>query len=146
MPDTALPSSTRVGRPLHPSFLAAPALCFLAGLITDIAYAQTYDITWKNFSDWLLAGGMVLGVLAALIGLFDLVRRPVRANRLIWPYAAAYVVAMILGLFDNFVHSRDAYGAMPAGLTLSWLTVIALAVTTILGVLLVRESRRGSVR
>jgi uncharacterized membrane protein len=146
LPDTAPPPVVTVGRPLHPSFLGAPLLCFVAALIADIAYVQTYDILWKNFADWLLAGGMVVGALAAIIGIVDLVRRRVRANRLIWPYAVAYAVAMILGLFDNFIHSRDAYGAMPAGLTLSALTVLVLVVTAVIGVLLIRDSRTGSVR
>lgn len=122
--------------------LGIPFACFAAALITDIAYTQTFDISWKNFSDWLLAGGMVVGALAAIVGLADLARRSVRANRLIWPYAAFYAIAMILGLFDNFVHSRDAYGAMPAGLVLSALTVVALVITAVIGVLLFRASPR----
>jgi len=126
--------------------LGVPFVCFAAALMTDIAYARTFDIGWKNFSDWLLAGGMVVGALAAIVGLVDLARRSVRADWLIWPYAAAYAVAMILGLFDNLVHSRDAYGAMPAGLVLSALTVLALLVTAVLGALLMRRSSRGIAR
>jgi uncharacterized membrane protein len=50
-------------------------------LIADIAYARTYDIIWKNFFDWLLASGMIVGALAAIVGIVDLARRSVRANR-----------------------------------------------------------------
>lgn len=128
---------------MHPTVLGIPFVCFVAALITDIAYVQTFDVTWKNFSDWLLAGGIIVGALAAIVGLVDLARRSVRANRLIWPYAAAYAIAMILGLLDNFIHSRDAYGAMPAGLVLLALTVLALAVTAVIGVVLMRRSSRG---
>lgn len=131
---------------MHPTVLGIPFVCFVAALITDIAYAQTFDVTWKNFSDWLLAGGIIVGALAAIVGLVDLARRSVRANRLIWPYAAAYAVAMVLGLFDNFVHSRDAYGAMPAGLVLSALTVLALMITAVIGVPLMHKSSKGVVR
>lgn len=130
---------------MHLSLLAAPLVCFVAAMITDIAYARTFDVSWKNFSDWLLAGGMIVGALAAIVGLIDLLRPRVRANRLIWPYAVTYAVAMIIALFDNFVHSRDAYGAMPAGLILSALTVLALAATAVIGVLLIRRNP-GSVR
>jgi uncharacterized membrane protein len=73
------------------------------------------------------------------------VRRPVRANRLIWPYAITYAVAMILGLFNNFVHSRDAYGAMPAGLVMSVLTVLALTAAAIISIPLLRTSRTGGI-
>ena len=146
MPDAYSPPPVKVSRPLHPMVLGIPLACFAAALITDVVYVQTFDITWKNFSDWLLAGGIVVGALAAIVGLVDLARPSVRANRLIWPYAAVYAIAMILALFDNLVHSRDAYGAMPAGLALSALTVLALAITAVLGVLLIRESSKGSTR
>ena len=127
---------------MHLSLLAAPFICFVAAMITDIAYARTYDIIWKNFSDWLLAGGMILGAVAAIVGLTDLARPRVRANPLIWPYAIAYAVSMIFALFDNLVHSRDAYGAMPEGMVLSVLTVLALATTAVIGVLLIRRNLR----
>jgi uncharacterized membrane protein len=123
--------------------LGIPLICFLGALITDVAYFRTFDVNWKTFSDWLLAGGMVVGALAAIVGIVDLTRRRVRANRLIWPYAGTYTVAMILGLFNNFVHSRDAYGAMPAGLVLSVLTVVALTVAAIISLALLRERRAG---
>jgi uncharacterized membrane protein len=142
LPDPYAPTIVRVvRRPLHPIVLGLPFAAFGAALITDIAYYDTVDITWKNFSDWLLAGGMVLGALAAIVGIVDLSRRSVRANGLIWPYAIGYAVAMVLALINNFVHSRDAYGAMPEGLTLSTLTVIVLTITSIMGALLLRGRR-----
>ena len=143
-PYSPLPAHA-VSRPLHPMVLGIPLICFLGALVADIAYYRSFDVTWKNFSDWLLAGGMVVGALAAIVGIFDLLRRPVRANRLIWPYAGTYAVAMILGLFNNFVHSRDAYGAMPAGLVLSVLTVLTLTVAAIISVPLSRQRRPGGI-
>jgi len=126
--------------------LGAPFICFAAALVTDIAYMRTYDFIWNDFSAWLLFGGIVLGALATIVGIIDLARPSVRANRLIWPYAGAYAIAMILGLVDNFVHSRDAFGVMPAGLTLSLLTVLALAITAIIGAILIHRSRVGDIR
>lgn len=128
-------------RPLHPLVLGIPLICFVGALVTDIAYYRTFDVGWKNFSDWLLAGGMAVGALAAIVGIVDLARGPVRANRLIWPYAISYAAAMLLGLANNFVHSRDAYGAMPAGLVLSVLTVVVLTIAAIISVPLLRQSR-----
>jgi uncharacterized membrane protein len=67
---------------------------FLAALISDLAYAQTFEIQWANFSAWLIAGGLVIGALVlllALIGLFrkrdgtrpGLLRRPGRRELLL---------------------------------------------------------------
>jgi uncharacterized membrane protein len=139
------PAAVPIDRPWHPFVLALPLTCFVGAMVTDIVYARTFDTGWKNFSDWLLAAGMIVGALGAIVGIVDLARRSVRANRLIWPYAIIYAVAMLLGLFDNFIHSRDAYGAMPAGLTLSVLTVVALLATAVLGFFLLYPSRDGAV-
>jgi len=146
VPNADSQSIVKIDRPLHPTVLGVPFVCFVAALITDIAYAQTFDVIWKNFSDWLLAGGIIVGALAAIVGLVDLARPSVRSNWLIWPYAAAYAIAMILGLFDNLVHSRDAYGAMPAGLVLTVLTVLALVIAAFIGVPLMRTAVRKVVR
>ena len=41
---------------------------------------------------------------------------------------------MVLALINNFVHSRDAWtSVVPAGLTLSILTVVAMIVTALIG-------------
>jgi uncharacterized membrane protein len=146
VPDSVPLRTRSYGLPLHPIVLGLPFVCFFAGMITDIAYFRTYDIAWKNFSDWLIAGGMVLGALGAIVGIVDLLRPAVRANRLLAPYAIAYAVAMVLALLNNFIHSRDAYGAMPAGLILSVLTVLVLTGASALGAILVRQSVFGRVR
>jgi len=146
MPDPVPLRSRSYGLPLHPIVLGLPFICFLAAMIADIAYVRTFDIAWKNFADWLLAGGMVLGALGAIVGIVDLARPTVRANRLLTPYAIAYAVAMVLALLNNFIHSRDAYGAMPAGLILSVLTVLILTGASALGAILLRQSLFGRVR
>lgn len=146
MPDPVPLRSRSYGLPLHPIVLGLPFACFFAGMLTDIAYFQTYDIAWKNFSDWLIAGGMVLGALGAIVGIVDLLRPTVRAHRLLAPYAIVYAVAMLLALLNNFIHSRDAFGAMPAGLILSVLTVLVLTAASVLGALLLRQSRFGGIR
>lgn len=146
MPDPVPLRTRSYGLPLHPIVLGLPFICFLAAMVTDIAYVRSYDVAWKNFSDWLLAGGMVLGALVAIVGIVDLLRPAVRANRLLTPYAIAYTVAMLLALVNNFIHSRDAYGAMPAGLILSVLTVLVLTGASALGAILLRQSRFGGYR
>ena len=112
-----------------------PIVCFIGALCTDIAYARSADVQWANFSAWLLAAGVVMGVLAALAGLIDFAANPrIRAKRAAWPHALGNVVAMLLALLNNFVHSRDGWtGVVPTGLILSLLTVLVLLVTGWLG-------------
>ncbi len=119
------------GHPLFRILVSFPIACFVAALATDIAYAFTTNMMWADFSAWLLAGGLGLGVLAAIAGIGAAItdrRRGVRR-----PYAAltlGSLVVLALGFVDNLVHSRDAWtSVVPLGLILSALTVIVMLLT-----------------
>ncbi|MFL5333296.1 MAG: DUF2231 domain-containing protein [Geminicoccaceae bacterium] len=133
----ANPASTAriAGHPIHPMLVPFPIVCFTGALLTDIAYARTADIMWSNFSAWLLVAGIVMGVLAALAGLIDFIRnRRIRAQKPAWPHLLGNLVVLALALWNNFVHSRDAWtSVMPTGLILSALTVAVMLVTAWLG-------------
>ena len=47
--------------PLHAALLAGTVPLFLGALLSDIAYARTYEIQWANFASWLIVGGLVSG-------------------------------------------------------------------------------------
>ncbi len=128
----------------HPIFrvLASFPLAFFSGaLITDIAYAATANMMWADFSAWLLAAGLALGVLAAIAGIAGVAAgRRIRPARPVWLVLGSFTV-LVLALLDNFVHSRDAWtSVVPDGLVLSAATVIVMLITVIGGAgLLVRR-------
>jgi len=129
--------------PLFQILVSFPIACFAGALVTDIAYARSADMMWADFSAWLLAAGMVTGVLAGVAGLADIV-----ANRSVWPLwqrltlVIGGLLVLTLALFDNLVHSRDAWtSVVPAGLALSAITVFVMLVTAWLGS--PRPYRRG---
>jgi uncharacterized membrane protein len=139
-------STARVaGHPIHPMLVPFPIVCFIGALATDIAFASTANMMWANFSTWLLAAGLILGLLAALAGLVDfLSNRLVRAQRPAWPHFIGNVIVLLLALFNNFVHSRDAWtSVVPTGLILSALTVVVMLVTAWLGGAMVYRHRVG---
>jgi uncharacterized membrane protein len=119
------------GHPILRILVSFPIAFFTGALATDITYAQTADMMWADFSAWLLAAGMVMGVLAAIAGLVTFVRnRRVRAQRPAWPLVICGLVTLILALLNNLVHSRDAWtSVVPLGLALSAVTVVATLVT-----------------
>ena len=49
-----------------------PIACFTCALLTDLAYVQTTNVMWTDFSSWLLAAGMAGGVVAVFGPLGDL--------------------------------------------------------------------------
>jgi uncharacterized membrane protein len=121
--------------PLHPTLMWVPFTCFVGTLLTDLAYCGTAEMMWTDFSAWLISAGVVLGWLACIAGIVDLVgRRYTMAPVPGWAYAIGIVVVMVLATFNMLIHTRDAWtSVMPWGLALSVITVILLIFTTVIG-------------
>ena len=121
--------------PLHPTLVSFPICCLGGTLLTDIAYWQTAEMMWADFSAWLIAAGVVLGWLAAIFGIVDLVgRRYATAPMPAWVYALGNLVALIIATVNMLIHTRDAWTSIvPWGLGLSVVTVIVFLFTTWIG-------------
>ncbi len=116
--------------PVFRILAAFPIALFSGALLTDIAYALTADMLWADFSDWLLAFGMLMGGLAAIVGIVDLIANRHIRGRPVVTLLIGSVVVLALGLLNNFVHSRDAWtSVVPQGLALSAITVLVMLVT-----------------
>jgi uncharacterized membrane protein len=124
-----------VGHPILLILVSFPIACFSGALATDIVYSQTADVIWADFSVWLLAAGVFLGALAAIGGIFSVMANGhLRRHRQIWPIMIGSLLVLTLGLFNNLVHSRDAWtSVVPVGLALSAATVTVMLVTVWLG-------------
>ncbi|WP_445143511.1 DUF2231 domain-containing protein [Dyella sp. Tek66A03] len=102
---------------------------FVAALFFDIIYALTAVILWDRAAAWLIAIGLVFAIVPRLINLTQvwITSRAMTTNaeRLdFW----LNLVAVVAAIFNAFVHSRDAYAVVPAGVWLSALTVLLLAI------------------
>ncbi len=130
------PSTAAIaGHPIHATLVPFPIVCFTLALLTDIAFWQTSNIMWQNFSAWLLFAGLVFGGLAALAGAVDfLSRSAVRAQKPAWPHAIGNVIVLVLAFVNSLVHAGDGWTAVVHyGLILSAVTVLLLFVTVWLG-------------
>ncbi len=129
-------STARIGsHPIHPMLVPIPIVCFIGGLLTDLAYWRTAEMMWADFSAWLISIGVVFGVLAALFGLIDLIgSKAIRSRGPAWPHALGNVLVLVLSFFNMLVHSRDAWtSVVPMGLILSAIVVVLLPITGWLG-------------
>ena len=108
-----------------------PIACFTCALLTDLAYVQTTNIMWTNFSSWLLAAGMAGGGVAAIAGLVSLItRHRGRTQPFAWPVMVGSLLVLVIAFLNNLVHSRDAWtSVMPTGLALSFVTVLFMLAT-----------------
>ena len=106
-----------------------PFGCFVAALVFDIAYVRTAVILWGKAAGWLILIGLLAAVIPRLINLVQVWitgrARALPAERIdFWLNLLAVVAAIV----NAFVHSRDAYAVVPAGVWLSALTVALLGI------------------
>jgi uncharacterized membrane protein len=114
---------------LHAILLAGTVPLFLAVLLSDLAYSSTHEIQWKNFSSWLLVGGLVFAGLTLLWAVIDTFRLAARTP---WQvvYVSLLLVLWVLGFINALLHAADAWASMPTALTLSTIVaVLAIAAT-----------------
>ena len=123
------------GHPIHAMLVPFPIAFFFGAFVTDIIYVRTANLMWQYFSIWLIVAGLIMGGLAALFGLIDYIGdREVRARRPATPHMLLNILAMIVSIFNAFVHSRDGWTAVvPSGIILSGIVVLILAVSAWLG-------------
>ena len=106
---------------------------FVAALVFDIVYARTAVVMWGKGAAWLIVFGLLFAIVPRVINLVQVWitsrRTATRAAQIdFW----LHLVAIVLAIFNAFVHSRDAYGIVPASVWLSVFTVLLLAIAHIL--------------
>ena len=118
--------------PFHAVLVSGALALFLGALLSDIAYANTYEIQWSNFASWLIVGGLVFAGIALVFALVDLARASRRAPG-IGIYFLLLLATWVAGFFNALMHARDAWAMMPGGLILSVITTLLVCLTTWLG-------------
>lgn len=117
---------------LHPFLVSLGGALLIAALFTDLAYAGNALMQWANFSAWLITGGLVLALIAAVVALGERVSG--RAGPIRWLDFALLAAAAILSVINALVHTRDAWtSVVPTGLTLSIIVAILLVIAGLRG-------------
>lgn len=117
--------TTRSPKLLHPIFGGPSAALLMAALFTDYMYYSTALMQWANFSAWLITGGLVIALVAAIFLLIDIGLG--HTGPLLPLEFGVLVVAALLSILNAFVHSRDAWtSVVPTGLTLSAIVAVLL--------------------
>ena len=133
MAEIVEPTTSRVAAVTGPVYLLLfpiPVVCFIGALLTDLVYSGNAVLQWLFFSEWLIAAGLVFGLLAAIAALVELIAaEPLRSNIFGWGHVFLFYAALIVELFNALVHSIDGWTAVvPTGLILSIVgSILALA-------------------
>jgi len=112
---------------LHRFLGGFPTAFFTLALITDYQYLKTANLMWQYFSIWLITAALIMGGLAVLAGIIDWATGGTRGRRGFGWHFGLTILALLLGLLNAFVHSRDGWTAVvPEGILLSLVVVILL--------------------
>lgn len=128
----------RAIHPLHAFVLAGAASLFLGALLSDVAYARSYQIQWSNFASWLIAGALVFGGIALLWAVVDLVTRVDRRGKRAVAYFVLLLATWVLGFINALVHAKDAWAIMPTSLILSIIVAVLACAAAWIGLATVR--------
>ncbi|AZI88502.1 MULTISPECIES: DUF2231 domain-containing protein [Kosakonia] len=130
MQTTSGPS--RVAIALYELLNPLPLGFFTAAWIFDILYLKSFQIMWTDAASWLIAIGLVLAIVPRLINLVQVwfTQRPL-ATAAVKIHFWLWLVAIVLAIFNAFVHSRDAYAVVPLGVILSTAVVALLLIANV---------------
>ena len=125
----AAPRRSAVANIIYGLLNPIPFGCFVAALIFDIVYARTAVMLWDKSAAWLIVLGLLFAVIPRLV---NLVQVWITDRRVAMRVKKAdfwlNLLAIVAAIFNAFVHSRDAYAVVPAGLWLSICTVALLCI------------------
>jgi uncharacterized membrane protein len=127
---------------MHATIAFSSLPLFVGALLSDQAYARTYEVQWTNFASWLVAGGLVMAALALLWAVADILVSRAWRDRRGWIYLLLLLATVVLGFINSLVHAQDAWAAMPSATALSVIVVLLVAAASGLG--LVMQRRRSA--
>lgn len=128
------PKSTAAiaGHPIHPMLIPFPIAFFVATFVCDLVYWGTSNPDWVMATEWLLGAGLVMGALAAVAGLTDVLGdAKIRNLNDVWWHAGGNVAAVVISLVDFIIRLDNGADTGLTGLefALSLIVVLILLFT-----------------
>lgn len=133
------------GHPIHPMLIPFPIAFFVGTLAADIAYWNSADTFWFDMTKWLLGAGVVMALLAAVMGLTDFLGDArIRAMNIAWWHMTGNVTIVLIEAINWYLRYENGPDAiLPTGLVLSLIATGGLLVTGWLGGELAYRKRVG---
>ncbi|WP_208952230.1 DUF2231 domain-containing protein [Rahnella sp. ChDrAdgB13] len=128
------PNSTcrKIATALYELLNPIPLGFFVAAWIFDILYMKTFINMWTDAANWLIVLGLLIAVIPRLINLIQVWSGPKSfADSAVKLHFWLNLVAVILAIFNAFIHSRDAYAVVPAGVILSTGVVVLMLLANV---------------
>lgn len=124
-----------LGHPIHPMIIVFPLGLFSTSLGFDIAYLATRNLRWPDIAFWLIAVGIVTGLVAAVFGLIDWMAIPsnTRAKRIGAIHGIGNVVVVVLFAITLGLRWENPLAPTNSAIVISFLAVSLSIATAWLG-------------
>jgi len=124
-----------LGHPIHPMLIVFPLGLLATAVAFDIVGLITADASWFGISFWMIAAGIIGGLLSAVFGLVDWWAIPsgTRAKAIGFWHGAGNVVVVLLFIASWFLRRATPQSPGYSALSLSFIAVVLALVTGWLG-------------
>src|SRR3989440_6732316 len=114
-----------LGHPIHPMLIVCPLGCLATAVAFDVVVLSTGDSSWFGISFWMIAAGIIGGLLAALFGLIDWWAIPsgTRAKAIGLWHGLGNVIVVLLFIGSWFMRKPLPTQPSTGALTLSFIAV-----------------------
>lgn len=115
-----------LGHPIHPMLIVFPLGLLATGVAFDIVALVQGDNSWFGISYWLIAAGIIGGLLAAIFGLIDWAGIPsgTRAKTIGLIHGGTNLLVVLLFIVSWFMRETPANVPSNGALTLSFIAVV----------------------
>ena len=115
-----------LGHPIHPMLVVFPLGLLTVAAIFDVIYIYTHKGHWADLSFWLIAAGIIGGLIAAVFGVIDWLGIPqgTRAKYIGLIHGLSNVVVLILFITSWFMRWSNPAAPVMTAMMLGWIGIV----------------------
>ena len=115
-----------LGHPIHPMLIVFPLGLLTVAAIFDVISVCTHNGQWSNLSYWMIASGVIGGLIAAMFGIIDWFGIPegTRAKYIGLIHGLSNVVVVILFIVSWFMRRTNPAAPGMTAMVLGWIGIL----------------------
>jgi uncharacterized membrane protein len=124
-----------LGHPIHPMLIVFPLGLLTVAAIFDVIYVCTHNGQWSNLSYWMIASGIIGGLIAAVFGVIDWFGIPegTRAKYIGLIHGLSNVVVVFLFIISWLVRRTNPAAPTMTAMMLGWIGIVVALFASWLG-------------